>query len=461
MAGDPKQRSERARTRTAGSVLRFVVACALLCVTSEGQAAPVVGDAAQELLLSAPPLLPQLGPRFAGVTVDVSGVLGGSCPAGLVRNLVRRLPQLHDVRLRFFPLRAGGERGAELLWSACEERPDQCFALLIELCDHPEWLSPSAAAVLTSSASAEPTEELWRAVERIGFDSSSLREALRTHRARPRLLFLWASVRSPRSVPDVLVNGRRVSGAQLDSRVMDEIDLQRLRAQQALRGGVPLSRLYEQLHDQALSDENRRPDSLWGPDTAALSRDLRPYPMRVDVDGLPCQGPQIAPTTLVYVLNHESFQAGAQTRSLLDAVARYRDRVRLCVLHAPITPAARRTTELIAQIAAVDSQLYFRVLDELSDVMSRRYFLRYDDVASLLRRRGELSKVEAATARGKNRVIADLDQLQRLGLRPAGQLLIDGKVLASWTTDSLSAELAQRSRQGLLLRLKKNLGSPP
>ncbi len=461
MAGKPKQRSGRVGARIAGLCRRLLVLGSLVVAQREGSAAPVFGDTAQDLVLSAPSQLPQQGPRFSAVTVEVSGVLGGTCPAALLRNLVRRLPQLRDVRLRFFPLRQGGERGAELLLSACEDKPEQCFSLLIELCDHPEWLTPAVSLTSIPTGTSEPSEELWNAVGRMGFDSQSLRDALRTHRARPRLLSLWASVRSPRLLPDVLVNGRRVSGSQLDSRVMDEIDLQRLRAQEALRAGVPLSRLYEQQREQSLAEDSRRTDSLWGQDSAERVREPRPRSLRVDLDGLPCQGPTIAPTTVVYVLNHESFQSGAQTRSLLDAVARYRDRVRLCVLHAPLTPAARRTTELIAQVGAIDPQLYFRVLDELSDLMSRRYFLRYEDVALLLRRRGELGKAEAASAQGRNRVTIDLDQLRRLGLRPVGQLIIDGSVLGTWSTESLAQELGQRSRQGILRRLKKNVAPPP
>ncbi|MFO0654515.1 MAG: hypothetical protein U0787_05490 [Polyangia bacterium] len=129
--------------------------------------------------------------------------------------------------------------------------------------------------------------------------------------------------------------------------------------------------------------------------------------MRVHLDGVPCQGPQIAPTTLVLFFHHESLSTGVQTRAALDAVARFRDKVRLCVF-TPLLPAARRTSELIAQTAAVDLRLFFRLLEDVADLMTRRFVLRYDDVVQLLRKRGELGKVEAASARGRNQVMSDV-----------------------------------------------------
>lgn len=450
---------------TSHGFVRFGLALLLFFGSlSLGLATPLPADVAQEIGLGPPPPVPQLGPRYAVVTVDVSGSLGGICPAPVLRNLVRRMPQLRDVRLRFFPLRSGGERGAELWTAACEEKPDACFPLLLELCEHPEWLNPSVTTTLgltgRSTTPGEPSEELWRTVARLGVDAGSLRDALRTHRQKRVLQAIWASARSNRLVPEVLVNERRVLGAQLDSRVMDEIDLQRLRAQEAIRNGTSLTRLSEQLRDTA-DDERRRFEPLLSRMSMELGIDLPSRPVRVHLEGLPCQGPEIAPTTLVLVLHHESYQVGTQIRAVLDAVGRHRDKVRVCVLHAPLLPTARRTSELIAQIAAVDPRLLFRVLDDLAELMSRRYFLRYEDVALLLRRRGELSKVEAASARGKVRVMADLAELQRLGLRPALQVILDGKVWSTWTTESLSLAILQSSRQGLLARLKKNVAPPP
>lgn len=447
------------------AVLSLVLAT-VLCVLSvrAGWATPLAGDAAQEVWLAPPPLVPQLGPRYAVVTVDVSGTLGGTCPAGLLRSLVRRQPQLGDVRVRFLPLRSGGERGAELWTAACGERPAQCFPLLLELCEHPEWLSPGAQTALgvssTPTVPGELSEELWRAVARHGFDPASLRESLRTHRTQRQLAAMWASARGNRQMPEVLVNDRRVVGAQLELRVMDEIDAARLRAHDMLKNGTPLTRLYEQLQTTP-DDDRRRLDVIWGSGLLDPQRDIPNRPLRVHLDGVPCQGPQIAPTTLVLFFHHESFPTGVQTRAVLDAVARFRDKVRLCVLHAPLLPAARRTSELIAQTAAVDPRLFFRLLEDVADLMTRRFVLRYDDVVQLLRKRGELGKVEAASARGRNQVMSDVAELQRLGLRPGMWLIIDGKVWSNWSTEALAQALLQKTQQGFFSRLKKNLATPP
>jgi len=424
-----------------------------------GSTSPLPTDAAQELVLSTPPLLPQLGPRYAPVTVEVSGVLGGTCPDTLLRNLTRRLRPLYDVRLRFYPLRSSGERGEELWWTACNQKPDQCFAFLGELCAHPEWLvsvggsAPAGAAIQT-----EISPDLWAAATRLGLDVADLQTSLRVHRHRRRLRSLWSDSQGSRLLPEVLVNGKRIVGAQLESRVFDEIDLQRHRAALALREGTKLSAIFEQLSDPARErEEEKRRDSRWTPSLLGrlLEPPRSPDTIRIDVSGLPCQGPEIASVTLVYVFHHETFTAGAQARAVFDAWSRLRDRVRLCVLHAPITPSARRTSELMAQMAEVDARLFFRVMDEIIDVMSRRYFLRYDDVAGLLRRRGELGKVEAASARGRIRVSADLDQLQRLGLRPGSFLVLGDRVITSWGgPESLVQDLTRATRIGFFSKLR-------
>ncbi|MFO0654514.1 MAG: hypothetical protein U0787_05485 [Polyangia bacterium] len=128
----------------------------------------------------------------------------------------------------------GGERGAELWTAACGERPAQCFPLLLELCEHPEWLSLGAQTALgvssTPTVPGELSEELWRAVARHGFDPASLRESLRRIVDQRQLAAMWARLaaigrcsRSP---------GRRLPGGRgaAELRVMDEIDAARLRA---------------------------------------------------------------------------------------------------------------------------------------------------------------------------------------------------------------------------------------
>lgn len=413
-------------------------------------------DAPHEVALSAPSPLPLLGPRYAPVTVDVAVTLGGYCFDGLMRRLMRRLQSESDVRLRVYPLRTDGELGAELLWAACDQKPEQCFVFLGELCGHSEWLrSPISGAAVSTVGGVR--EELWQAATRLGLDVSDLRIALQGHRYRRKLLALWSGAPTGATLPEVAVNGKRLSGAQLDSRVFDEIDLQRLRAQEALRKGAKLTRLYEQLREP--SEEERRRDWRF----PLFSRTPLREPVRppeyvaIDTDGLPCQGPQLAPTTIVYVLQQETASSWAQTKLVFDVFGRYRDRVRLCILHAPITPSARRTSELLAQVSQVDERLFFRVMDELVEYMTRRYFISYDEMVAFLRRRGDFPKVAAAAARGRIRVQADLDQLRRLGLRSGSQVVLGGRLLFNWNAESLERELLRETRRGLLAKLRSRV----
>ena len=170
--------------------------------------------------------------------------------------------------------------------------------------------------------------------------------------------------------------------------------------------------------------------------------------------GLPCQGPALAPTTLFYFLQLETSADSQQAKAVLEVWSRYRDRVRLCVLHAPSTPSARRTSELLAQVAGVDERLFFRVLADFVELMRGRYFIRRDDLVNLLRRRGELGRVEATGVRGMIQLGADLDQIRRLGLRAESQVVLGGRQLGYWNVEILDAAIQKETRRGLLAKLR-------
>lgn len=412
------------------------------------QAEPI--DAVIEVSATEPSVVPQLGSASAPLAIDVTGTLGGVCPAPLLRSLSKRLSDVRDVRLRFYPLRSTSENGEELLLTACEQQPSACIPFLIELCAHPSWLA-------SSSPHLEQSDELWSAARRLGLDVSDLQTALRVHRHRRVLRSLWEGPQKGQLLSDVRVNGKRIIGAQLESRIFDELDLQRERASEALRSGVKPSALHDYLRDPRRErDEDRRSLSRFSPSQFGRLRELPRTPdfAPVSLSGLPCQGPEIAPTTLVFVFHHETFQAGPQARAVMDAWSRLRDRVRMCVMLSPVTPSARRVSELLAQVAAVDPYLFFRVLDEVIDVMSRRFFLRYEDVMNVLRRRGDLARVEARAPQGRVRVAADRSQLQLLDLRPASYVIIGNRVVSAWSSDSLLADLTKETRRGLLDKLR-------
>lgn len=411
------------------------------------QAVPV--DSVSELSANPPTLVPQLGPPRAPISIEVTGTLGGVCPAPLLRSLATRLADVRDVRLRFYPLRSTTERGEELLLTACEQQPSACIPFLIELCAHPAWLA--------SVSDPAQSEELWRVAQRLGIDVSDLQTALRVHRHRRVLRALWEGPLKGQLVSDVRVNGKRIIGGQPEARIFDELDLQRERAAEALRNGVKPSALHAHLLDPRRDREDeRRALSRFSPSQFGRLRESprAPETVSVSVAGLPCQGPQIAPTTLVFVFHHDTFNAGAQARAVLDVWSRLRDRVRMCVMLSPVTPSARRVSELLAQVAAVDSLLFFRVLDELVELMSRRFFLRYEDVMNVLRRRGDLARVEAQATQGRVRVAVDRSQLQLLDLRGASYVIIGNRVLGSWNRDSLLEELTKETRRGLLDKLR-------
>jgi hypothetical protein len=396
--------------------------------------------------------VPQVGSTSAAISVDVTGTLGGVCPAPLLRSLVRRLSDVRDVRLRFYPLRSVSERGEELLLTACQQRPSQCVPFLLELCAHPAWFSGSSAAELS--------DELWSAASRLGLSVADLQTSLRVHRQRSVLRTLWEGPLKSQLQSDVRVNGKRIIGSQVESRLFDELDLQRERAEEALRSGVQPALLHDHLTDPRRDrDDDRRSTARFTPSSFGRLREPLRHPDTVDVSlsGLPCQGPQITPTTVVFVFHHETWNAGAQARAVIDAWSKLRDRVRLCVMLAPVSPGARRISELLAQVAAVDTHLYFRVLDDVLDVMTRRLFLRYEDVVSVLRRRGELAKVESKVVQGRLRVAQDLAQLQLLDLRSESYVIIGNRVLGTWNTDTLLSTLTKETRRGLLDKLR--LGS--
>lgn len=395
--------------------------------------------------------VPQVGSTSAAISVDVTGTIGGVCPAPLLRSLVRRLSDVRDVRLRFYPLRSVSERGEELLLTACQQRPSQCVPFLLELCAHPAWFAGSSVAELS--------DELWSAASRLGLSVPDLQTSLRVHRQRRALRSLWEGPLKNQLLSDVRVNSKRIIGSQVESRLFDELDLQRERAAEALRSGVTPASLHEHLMDPRRDrDDDRRSLARFSPSSFGRLREPPRHPESVEISlsGLPCQGPEITPTTVVFVFHHEQWNAGAQARAVFDVWSSLRDRVRLCMMLAPVSPSARRVSELLGQVAAVDSHLYFRVLDDLLDVMTRRLYLRYEDVVAVLRRRGDLAKVESKVAQGRLRIANDRAQLQLLDLQSASYVIIGNRVVGSWSRDTLLSDLTKETRRGLLERLRQS-----
>jgi hypothetical protein len=74
----------------------------------------------------------------------------------------------------------------------------------------------------------------------------------------------------------------------------------------------------------------------------------------------------------------------------------------------------------------------------------------------VLRRRGDLAKVESKVAQGRLRIANDRAQLQLLDLQSASYVIIGNRVVGSWSRDTLLSDLTKETRRGLLERLRQS-----
>lgn len=433
-------------------------------------AVEVDGDA--ELRLVPPSQLPLLGPRFAPVTIDLFLPFGTRFSDSVFRLALRLSRESaasgSDLRLQWRPTlgSAAAERGAEAAWEACQQQPGRCFGFLEQLYLHPEWLQPGR----------ESEDQLVAAAQRQGLDAARFARALtqRTHRAR--IAAMWQAQREVvRLPPEIWVNGRRLRSSMMELQLATEIDRALLRAQKALREGVRVSELYElMLAEERSSRSDSFPYSRPSPPSPLGPGGLRsPWPrpaaqaeserrrassLRLDLSGAPRRGPAIAAVTVTLIGSIDSYATFSLAKAASDVWTRYQDRVRLCYLHAPRSESSRRFAELLAQVGLVDEPRFWRSFDALLEMLPRRFALRQRDLEDVLRRHGDLGRLEAKLVSGQAAAVVqrDLDQVRRIGIEYAPLILVNGKpVRGANQAEVLERAVKEELGSGLLSRLRR------
>lgn len=426
---------------------------------------PVDGDV--ELRLSPPSPLPLLGPRFAPVTLDLFLPFGARFSDSAFRLVLRLVRESGgaDLRVQWRPTlgSAVAERGTEAAWEACQQQPARCFGFIEQLYLHPEWLQPGS----------EAEDLLLAAAQQRGLDRARFARALAQHTHRARLNVLWQAQREVvRLPPEVWVNGRRLRSGLIEMQLAGEIDRQLVRAQKALSEGTRLAALYEQMVTEDRSGRSE-PPGFWRPPPSSLSGVLRPsvpvpaeprrpQPVRLDLSTAPTRGPRIAPVTLTLVASIDAYTTFTLARAALDVWQRHPNQVRLCFIHAPRSDSSRRLAEQLAQLAILDEERFWRSFDQLIELLPRRYLLRQRDVEDVLRRSGDLGRVEAAMATGAGVAVVqhDLEQVRRMGIEYAPLLFVNGRPLRSAGTGQ--AEFVDRAvREELEVGVFARLRRPP
>ncbi|MFO0577869.1 MAG: hypothetical protein U1A78_28000 [Polyangia bacterium] len=425
----------------------------------------VTVDADVELRLSSPPTLPLLGPRFAPVTLDLFLPFGGrfSDSAFKLAMRIARESAGGDVRVQWRPTLGSpvAERGAEAAWEACRQQPGRCFPFLEQLYLHPEWLQPGR----------EPEELLLGAAQRHGLDAARFGRALTQHSHRGRLNALWQAQRDVvRLPPEIWVNGRRLRSGFIELQLAAEVDRQLVRAQKALSEGARLSEIYDQMLAEERSGRSDLPSSirtLSAPLTSPRSPLVRPTAVereprrglpRLDLASAPSRGPRIAPVTLVLVGSIDAYATFSLARAATEIWQRHADQVRFCYLHAPRSEMSRHFAELLAQAAMLDPEQFWRSFDALVELLPRRFLLRQRDVEDVLRRFGDLQRIEAALASKQAAAVVqhDLEQVRRLGIEYAPLILVNGRPVRGATqVDVLERVVKEELSLGLLSRLRR------
>jgi hypothetical protein len=290
---------------------------------------------------------------------------------------------------------------------------------------------------------------------------------------------LWQAQREVvRLPPEVWVNGRRLRSSMMELQLATEIDRALLRAQKALREGVRTSELYELLLAEERSSRSDSfpfsrpssgpPPSLLGPGglrspgprsaTPVESERRRASSLRLDLSGTPRRGPAIAAVTVTLIGSIDSYATFSLAKAATDVWTRYQDRVRLCYLHAPRSESSRRFAELLAQVGLVDEARFWRSFDALLEMLPRRFALRQRDLEDVLRRHGELGRLEASLASGQAAAVVqrDLEQVRRIGIEYAPLILVNGRpVRGANQSEVLERAVKEELGSGLLSRLRR------
>ena len=340
-----------------------------------------------EVVLSETDAVPALGAMQPLVTIDTFLALSGSSATTLMPAIVALVQHSPDVRLRFHVV-VGKEdqgRGAELALAGFAQAGPRVFPLLLEVMTHPQWLAQTG----------QTESNLWTAARRHGLDVGRLQQDLLRHRYLGLANEQWQALHTDlRRNELVLLNGQRLRLPATPGQLRQEIDHHRQRAYHALSSGVPPSRIYAHfLSEQAKVNLSGRGDfRTWQPPISSLSASIpgtQRRALHLEEVMLPVRGPEVSSVTMVVVANLESKEGADLARLAQNAWHAQKESVRWMVV--PFVPLNRpsfasRGPRILWALAWQDPPTYWRIVDQILDLMKGRYVLNYYQFTELLRR---------------------------------------------------------------------------
>ena len=394
-----------------------------------------------EIVWTPPTVLPIRGPRFAPVTLDAYLALGhppSYVSAELARHFADKDPTLRAL-LHLFAYGVYAEQAMEALLEAAEQ--GRFFALFDRF-------------VQSRLTFAGPVD-LSRLGREVGLDGARLDEALASRRHRGEVERLLREARATgHRPPELLVNGRRLSPWSGEEAIGRGIAEARIRAEELLADGVPLSQLYERMVE--LDEEVPfLPVSQIDPLARGTSKRLS-----IDLTGAPLRGATTAPITIVLWANFACMQCAEVAAALKRLDAAHPGMVRLGWKHFP-SPYRMAIGQTAAEYAAAaHAQGRFWPLYDLAMashlVPSRVSRSELDRLGAAARVDGSRLELEIDSGRARAAVERDSVEARRLGVPTAGSIAVNGIPIAGAPSYELLERLvAAELDAGVLERLRR------
>jgi protein-disulfide isomerase len=164
----------------------------------------------------------------------------------------------------------------------------------------------------------------------------------------------------------------------------------------------------------------------------------------------------VAPVTLVFFLNLDSYRARVDGDTIRRVMARHAGKVRLFVRHVPTASAGQQAAWYLAQLEQRSPAQFWRAYDALLQVVGYRLPPR-EEVLRLLGAQGIDVKglmPERAPGPALDRLEADRAQARLLQIDGTPALLVNGLLLrGSLSADTLESVIRRELETGLLERL--------
>ncbi len=415
--------------------MRFALVVAVsLALTAPARGADdtLQTGAEHEVVWAPATAVPVRGPRFAPVTIDVYVALG-HLPSYATAEMARHAAEhASDVRVILHAFSFGPP--SELALEALLEAADQGRF----------W--PLFDRLTQTRATGFAPIELERLGREAGLDGARLAAALATRKQREPLRRLRANVRAnDHHPPELLVNGRRVSPWSGEEAVTRAVNEARVRAQELLDEGVPLSQLY----DRILERDEEVPFVIDPLGRASHKR------ISVDTTNAPSRGPANAPITIVTFGNLACMSCAELAASLQKLQATYPALVRV-VWKNLMSPDAQ-----VAELAvAAAAQGRFWELHDLA--MKTRLTPTHARLAALERLASTVGidpvRLHAEIVSGRVREILDHDaeEARHIGVPTSGSVVVNGiPVAGAPSYELLDRLVTQELDTGVLDRLRR------